>query len=363
MATATPPVSGVTAPASAPAMTSTPTVPTGAAGANGLAAGDAAVLTRLDELVRQTHLLWDQEWVGFSWRNYTFEHMQRVRGLSRTLAREEGADLRVVEFAATLHDVTKSYDGEIVVGPDGKRILDENGFWKNETLQPRRTNQVTELYDRLELAGTLHNVSGGRIAATLLGELAYPPGFTTPVEQAIREHLSGGGDASPEGKVLYDADTIDANIGLPAFYRNIQISLHGQDNQYAKRGERFVDWLRENLAPFLDGYLKEKIPTWIDGKQRDFVAKMTTEAGRRAAQRRIDRLRQVNDGLVEEMERLEDALERGRLAVVRYFMENRSNPQMTQQLALLEQRWSGDNHVPTTAELLRLIREEVEGHS
>jgi hypothetical protein len=56
--------------------------------------------------------------------------------------------------------------------------------------------------------------------------------------------------------VLYDADTIDANIGLPAFYRNIQISLARQDNQYA-RGERFVDWLRDNLPGFLDGYLRE----------------------------------------------------------------------------------------------------------
>src|SRR5919109_520030 len=101
-----------------------------------LTAADQERLRRLEELVRQTHLLWDQEWVGFSWRNYTFEHMQRVRALARTIGRPEGADARVLEFAATLHDVTKSYDGEIIVGPDGKRVLDEQGFWKNETLPP-----------------------------------------------------------------------------------------------------------------------------------------------------------------------------------------------------------------------------------
>src|SRR5919197_2754672 len=121
------------------------------------AASDVEALERLDRLVGETHRLWDQEWVGFSWRNYTYEHMQRVRGLVRTIGRNEGAGARVIEFASTLHDVTKSYDGEIVVGPDGKRILDENGFWQNEVLLPARTNRVTDLYARLGLQGTLHN--------------------------------------------------------------------------------------------------------------------------------------------------------------------------------------------------------------
>src|SRR5687768_193412 len=131
---------------------------------------DRAALTQLEELVRQTHLLWDQEWVGFSWRNYTYEHMQRVRGLSRTLAQGEGADPRVLEFASTLHDVTKSYDGDILVGPDGKRVVDENGFWRNATLPPARQNKVTALYDHLGLAGTVHSISGGKIADALLDE-------------------------------------------------------------------------------------------------------------------------------------------------------------------------------------------------
>ena len=324
-------------------------------------AGDAAPLRELDELVRQTHLLWDQEWVGFSWRNYTYEHMQRVRALARTIGRPEGADARVLEFAATLHDVTKSYDGEITVGPDGKRVLDANGFWRNETLRPSRTNRVTDLYDRLGLAGTLHNVSGGRIADALLEAMGYPADFRGRVDRAIREHLLAGSDASLEGKALYDADTIDANIGLPAFYRNIQISLHGQDRQYARRGESFVEWLRASLPPYLDGYLKERIPAWIDGKERDFVPKMTTAAGRQVAARRLERLRQVTAALTAELEDLEAALERGRLAVVRYFMENRTNPQLSEQLAVLEQRWSGQPHRSSPEELLRHIRAEVAG--
>jgi hypothetical protein len=334
---------------------------------------DARILESLDALVQETHLLWDEEWVGFSWRNYTYEHMQRVRGLSRTMGRDEGADPRVIEFAATLHDVTKSYDGEIIVGPDGKRILDENGFWKNETLLPRRTNRVTELYDHLVLQGTLHNVSGGRIADALLGESGFEGDFRSRVDQAIREHLQAGDDASLEGRVLYDADTIDANIGLPAFYRNIQISLRGQDRQYARRGEDFVEWLRAHLPEYLDGYLRERIPTWLEGKDRDFLPKMTTAAGRRVAASRIERLRQINTELIAELEALEEALDEGRLAVVCYFMENRRNPRLTEQLAILEQRWAaapgtvvdgarpGANRAPSATELLRHLRAEMAG--
>jgi hypothetical protein len=287
--------------------------------------------------------------------------MQRVRGLSSTLAQQEGADARVLEFAATLHDVTKSYDGDILIGPDGKRVVDENGFWRNATLPPARENKVTQLYDRLGLAGTVHSVSGGKIADSLLDEAGYPSDFRARVDQAVQEHLIAGPHASIEGKVLNDADTIDANIGLPAFYRNIQISLHREDETYARRGERFLDWLKENLPGYLDTYLKEKIPTWVEGKQRDFVGKLNTESARTVAQQRIDRLREVNQSLVRELESLQDALDTGGLAVVRYFMENRSNPQMTEQLGLLEQRWSGATQPPSAAQLLKEIRAEVAG--
>ena len=326
-----------------------------------LSAADRATLERLEDLVRETHLLWDQEWVGFSWRNYTYEHMQRVRGLARTLAAEEGADARVLEFASTLHYVTKSYDGDILVGPDGKRVLDENGFWRNSTLPPARENKVTRLYDQLGLAGTVHSISGGRIADTLLDEHGYPVDFRGRVDRAIQEHLIAGPDASLEGKILNDADTVDANVGLPAFYRNIQISLHREDELYGKRGELFVDWLRENLPAYLDTYLKEKIPTWVEGKQRDFVPKLNTASARRVAEQRIERLRQVNATLVQELEALEHALDAGNLAVVRYFMENRSNPRLTEQLGLLEQRWAGADQAPTTGELLQHIKREVAG--
>ena len=129
----------------------------------------------LERLVAATYQLWTAEWVGFTWRNYTFEHVQRVRGLARTLAESEGGDRLVLTYAALLHDITKGYDGEIVTTTDGQRHLDENGFWRNDFLLPDGQNEVTRIYDELDLAGTLHNESGAKIAEVRLPEAVAAP--------------------------------------------------------------------------------------------------------------------------------------------------------------------------------------------
>ena len=110
---------------------------------------DEAILQELEELVRATFLLWEEKWVGFSWRHYYFNHTQRVRALSLEIGRREHADLRKLEYAALLHDITKRYDGKIVSDKDGNRILDENGFWRRPPigafecdLRPCRTRRV-----------------------------------------------------------------------------------------------------------------------------------------------------------------------------------------------------------------------------
>src|SRR4051812_25517041 len=151
-------------------------------------ADDEAILQELDALMRETYQLWDHEWVGFSWRNYTYDHVRRVRNLALSLAAEEGADTRVLDFAAVLHDITKSYDGEVLMR-DGKHILDEHGFWRNEFLPPARVNAFTEMYDDLNLAGTLHNVSGARIADALLDARGYDAPFRAHVAEIIVSHL------------------------------------------------------------------------------------------------------------------------------------------------------------------------------
>jgi len=299
---------------------------------------DQLVLAELDAIMRSTFQLWDQEWVGFSWRNYTYDHVRRVRNLAMSLGAEEGADTRVIDFAAVLHDITKSYDGEIIM-KDSKRVLDANGFWQNEFLEPRRRNAVTDWYNRLDLRGQLHNVSGAAIADALLEERGYPGDFRKHVAEVIRTHLMVKGWSSLEGRCLYDADTIDANIGHPAFFRNVHISMRNMERQFHQRGESVDDFLHHNMRQHLDQYVKEKLPPWISGKYKDFVPKMTTEAGRQRALDRIGRLEETVAGMTNELDNYDEEIEHGRLAVLVYFIRHRKNPALSEQFPELHARW------------------------
>ena len=97
------------------------------------------VLNELETLVADTFGLWEHNRVGFQWRHYTWNHTMRVRAMSMELGRREGGDVKLLEVAGTLHDITKRYDGVILTDDNGKRILDHNGFWLNEMLSPAGT--------------------------------------------------------------------------------------------------------------------------------------------------------------------------------------------------------------------------------
>ncbi len=181
-------------------------------------------------------------------------HAGACAGLARTLGRDEGADARAVEYAATLHDVTKSYDGEIIVGPDRKRVLDENGYWKNATLPTdeqshRALRPDGPWWHAAQRVRQAHRRCPARRSRR--AERLSRPGR----DQAIREHLMAGGGPPSKARPLR-LDTIDANIGLPAFYRNIQISLARTTSSRA--GDSFVEWLGE--PPGVSGGLPQKIP-------------------------------------------------------------------------------------------------------
>jgi HD superfamily phosphohydrolase YqeK len=318
-------------------------------------------LRELDELVRQTHQLWDQEWVGFSWRNYTYDHMARVRALARTLGERERADDLVIRYGATLHDITKSFDGEILTAPDGKRVVDENGLWLNDYLAPARANKLTRLYDRLDLHRTVHSKSGAIVANALLDEYGLPKEFRDHVQEVIHTHLMPGADSSVEGKCLYDADTVDANIGLPAFYRNIRISMHRQEDQFAAKGEDIDAWLDANRDQFLREYLGERVPAWNEGKRRDFVSKLTLPSSQEVADARVDRLGVLLEQMKDELDDPAAALEHGMLAVVWRFIKNRRNPSLSRELVHLElEHCKGEPKSPA-ANLIVDIRKEVAG--
>jgi hypothetical protein len=322
---------------------------------------DRQVLAELEALVRETYQCWDEVWVGFSWRNYTYDHVMRVRNLARTIASRENGDLRALEFAATLHDVTKSFDGEILVR-DGKRVLDADGFWLNEKLPPARRNRVTDLYDVHNLVGTVHHVSGGHIAALLLADYGYDAELIESVREMIAAHLKPRETSSVGGLSLYDADTIDANIGLPAFYRNIQITMHRMEQEYSRRGESLDDYLASELADYLSGYLRERIPQWVLGKRDDFIAKLTTESGREVARERIDYLASEVARMADELEDWAHHRQHGRLAIVNRFITNRSNPSLTAEVRELSEGWpTATPPTDAASALLERYQQEIAG--
>jgi HD superfamily phosphodiesterase len=320
---------------------------------------DDRLFDELDALVRDTYQLWDHEWVGFSWRNYTYDHVHRVRWLALSLAADEGADTRPLDVAALLHDITKSYDGEIVMR-DGARVLDEQGFWRNAFLPPAHANHATDLYRFLDLAGTLHSESGACVADALLAERGYDPAFRAHVGEIIRSHLRVTEASSPEGRCLYDADTIDANIGHPALYRNIQISMHLLEQQLAADGATLGAFLDGNLHAYLEEMVCRKWPDWVDGKLHTFVDRMTTDAGRRRALARIERIRASLAVMQDEMRDVGTALVDGYLAPIAAFMRGSRNPVMPDELAQLEARWPAGSGCPA-ARLLETLRRESAG--
>ena len=93
-----------------------------------------------------------------------------------------------------------------------------------------------------------------------------------------------------ESACLYDADTIDANIGLPAFVRNIYIHHHYYDQRRTPDSPSIATVLHERPLEYLAPYIRENLPQWAHGKRKDFVPRLLTAAGRELGDQRIDRL-------------------------------------------------------------------------
>ena len=295
---------------------------------------DAWILEELEKLVRETFLLWDEKRVGFSWRHYYFNHTQRVRMLSLSIGREEGADLRKLEYAALLHDITKRYDGKFLTDKDGRRVVDKDGFWKNETLlpNPNKGNIVTQLYEEYHQTGKLHNISGAFIAGMLLRRYGFPENFCDSVSSIIAAHLKPSESSTKktwefnrnlEGRILYEADTIDANLGMVAFFRNIGIHTY---NMVERTG-------KADLREYIEG-----IPRWLNMKE-DFLPRMQTDTGRKMGEARQRRNWEIWSQIEQEKENFELNETYGILGVVKYFMSCCQDPNLQEQMSYLENEW------------------------
>ena len=291
---------------------------------------DESVLKELSELVKATFLLWEDAWVGFSWKHYYFNHTQRVRALSLEIGRREGADLRKLEYAALLHDITKRYDGNIITDDQGKRILDESGFWRNELLVPKRENLITRLFEENKQYHKLHNVTGAVMAKKILENYGFSQNFRTSVGFIIEGHLKpdifeekASSDVL-ERKILYEADTIDSNLGLTAFYRNIQIYTH---SAIAEKGA--VD-LRQYICR-IDKWIKTKSP---------FIDKMMTRTGTQIARERYRRMGEFSSQITEDLQNsFSQSLEYGILGLIKYFMNCNQYPNLQDEMIYLFAVW------------------------
>jgi putative nucleotidyltransferase with HDIG domain len=285
----------------------------------------------IEQLVIDTFGLWDVRRVGFSWRKYYLDHTRQVQGLALHMARELDADPEQLRYAAILHDISKRYDGAILKDPEGKNVIDQEGFWLNETVRPDRVNWVAELYDRLELQGRIHHVSGAVLTEHVLREYGWPETSIRAVSKIVMGHLKG--KVPPpvfderyrevEVRILYDADTIDPNVGLTAFYRNIQINA----GNALKRGET-VD---------VRAYV-EALPRWVNMKD-SFREQMLTDLGKQLCDERQSRNRELMGQLTEELADEELNRTYGLLGVLEHLFTNPQDPSLHEHAASLRDAW------------------------
>ncbi len=295
---------------------------------------DRRILGELEELMRETFMLWDEKRVGFSWRHYYLNHTQRVRMLSLSIGKHEGADLRKLEYAALMHDITKRYDGKILTDKDGKRVLDADGFWQNEMLppNPNKSNIVTQLYTEHDQERKVHNESGALIAGMILRDYGLPEDFCDGVSSVILTHLKPG-ESNPEkmrrfnenleGRILYEADTMDSNLGLVAFFRNIGIHTYSMLQRDGKA----------ELRKYIEG-----IPRWLNMKE-DFLPRMQTDTGRQRGEERQKRNWEMWSLIEREKEDFELNEKYGILGIVKYLMGCCDDPNMQEQMDHVENEW------------------------
>ena len=147
---------------------------------DGASAGTDVDTPLVDQVARQAEALFAAARGSHDW-----EHTLRVRRLSDAIGRVEGADMTVVAVAACLHDIGR---------------CDED-----------RTN-----------GGVCHAQKGAEMAVPLVEKLPLAASRRENILHCIRSHRYRGANlpATPEARVLFDADKLDAigAIGVARAY-------------------------------------------------------------------------------------------------------------------------------------------------
>jgi uncharacterized protein len=135
---------------------------------------------------------------------HAFDHVERVYHMAERLALAEGADLEIVRAAALLHDT-----GETTPGSEER---------------------------------SSHHFAAADFAAQVLGSEGWPAERIAAVQHCIRAHRFRDNrepPATPEAKVLFDADKLDV-LGAIGVARAVAYATLAGEPVYAEPSARFL---------------------------------------------------------------------------------------------------------------------------
>jgi uncharacterized protein len=167
-----------------------------------------------------------------------FDHIERVTAMCERIGREEDADMAILIPAALLHDIARPLEEE---------------------------------------RGIPHEIEGARMAEEYLASHNYDARCIPAIAHAIRAHRysSGESPATPEARILSDADKLDAmgaagiartflragehggtiEDGVAHFHAKL---LHLPERMYTPAGRRIARERHAVLMEFLDQLAQER---------------------------------------------------------------------------------------------------------
>jgi len=212
----------------------------------------ARILAAAEEYAREELR---HEGSGHDWR-----HVERVRNLARTIAREEGADLYICELAALLHDLADAkIAGDEATGQ--RRVRD---WLMTHEVEPSVIERVMEIIATMSFAG------GNRPPMTTLEGRVVQDADRLDAIGAVgvaRTFAYGGS----RGRLLYDPDiTPQQHTSAEAyhasdaptinhFYEKLLLLKERMNTPYARR-------LAEGRHAWMEAFLAEFYAEW-DGER------------------------------------------------------------------------------------------------
>jgi len=97
--------------------------------------------------------------------------------------------------------------------------------------------------------------------------------------------------------------------------------------------------LQARPMDYLRPYITGRLPDWAAGKQRDFIPRLRTQAGRTLALARLKRLDRLFQQLAQELDEPEGSGRKGCLAAMLHFMHHTDDPSIAQETASLSDGW------------------------